>query len=630
MPLRVLPDHVINRIAAGEVIERPASAVKELVENAIDAGATDIRVTIRGAGRNLIRIDDNGKGMNKAELALCLLRHATSKLDDDDLWNVRFLGFRGEALASVASISRMSVVSRAKDADAAHEIRAEGGAVAGILPAARRERGTCVEIRDLFFATPARLKFLKHDRTEITHVQENILRQALANPGISFSLVGENDKPIYALDARGDTEEERLFHRVASAMEPSFAENGVAVAASDDAGYSARGYAGLPTLHRGNSHHMYLFVNGRPVRDKILTASVRAAYQDYLPRMRYPILALYASVPPEDVDVNVHPAKTEVRFRHESKVRGVIVRALHEGLRTGAQRSSTEIAAKTLEKARVPSYAPSPSSSAQIFSLPPKTAPQTLNEPSRPTFRPLPSPSAAKITAQRDAHRPEAPRDAAVAASASRHNAYSAPPPSERIARADERLGAARCQLHDNYIVAQTDDAVVIVDQHAAHERLRYEKMKREYYAGGVRTQQLLIPEIVELEATDAAALEPSHYDALKRFGFHAAPFGENAVIVRATPAILGNMDAAGALRAVIDDVRGLEGDLSMKETVEEVMATMACKGAIKSGRRLSTEEMDALLREMEATPFSGQCNHGRPTYVELKLKDIEKLFGRT
>ena len=619
MPLRLLPDHIVNRIAAGEVVERPASVVKELVENSVDAGATQVAVTVNQAGRNLIRIEDDGKGMTKDELELCLLRHATSKLDDDDLWNVRFLGFRGEALASVASISRISVASKTEQATESWEIRSEGGKATEILPSARRRRGTCIEIRDLFYATPARLKFLKHDRTEINHIHETLLRQALAHPDVSFSLHGDKDKEIFSLDVQGETAQERLFHRVTHATEPSFKDNCVAVSAMGEGGYKVAGYAGLPTLHRSNSHHLYLFVNGRPVRDKVVMAAVRAAYQDYLPRMRYPIVALYVEVPTEDVDVNVHPGKTEVRFRHESRVRGAIARALHAGLREAGHRSSTEIAAKTLHNIRPespPPYRPRPQSGAISFSAQAPEKQEALREPAASPYR-----APAPVAPPPPSHTPP------PAAKSAPH--YSASPASYAPPSGGGRLGAARCQLHENYIIAQTDDSIVIIDQHAAHERLRYEKMKRQYYAGEIKTQQLLIPEIVELAPTDAETVAP-HYEALKRFGFHAAPFGENAAIIRATPAILGNMDAAGALKAIIDDIRSYGADLSLKETIEEVMATMACKGAVKSGRRLTPEEMDGLLREMEATPYSGQCNHGRPTYVELKLKDVERLFGRT
>jgi DNA mismatch repair protein MutL len=621
MPLRILPDHIINRIAAGEVVERPASVVKELTENAIDAGASRVEATVAQAGRNLIRVADNGRGMTKAELELCLLRHATSKLDDDDLWNIRSMGFRGEALASVASVSRISVASRYKDATEAWEIRSEGGAEGGIRPAARQERGTCVEVRDLFYATPARLKFLKHDRTEMSHLHEILLRQALAHPDIAFFLYQENDKPVLALEVSGDTEEERLFRRICAVTEPAFKENSLRVGhASDaDASYRVTGYAGLPTFHRSSGRHLYLFVNRRPVRDKVLLAAVRAAYQDYLPRMRFPVVVLYVELPAADVDVNVHPAKTEVRFRHEDRIRGLLVRGLQYALKGGGFRTSTAVAAQAIGKAipSVPIPLPLP---ARTPGLPETPSYSDLREREPVPFRP----AMRDVRLHREAQKPDVlrfPERPAVS-----------PAPSHSLSEAGEgigRLGMPRCQVHGTYIVAETADSVVIVDQHAAHERLRYEGMKRQFYSGAVAVQALLIPEIVDLDRTDAAVLAP-YCGELARFGLHVAPFGESAFVVRGVPALLVPCDAAELVRGTIDDIRSYGEGFTLKEAVEEVMATMACRGSVKAGRRLSLEEMERLLRDMERTPYSGQCNHGRPTYIELKRKDIEALFGRS
>jgi DNA mismatch repair protein MutL len=604
MPIRLLPPTLVNRIAAGEVIERPAAAVKELVENAIDAGATRIEVVLRDGGRTLIAVSDDGSGMTADELDLAVERHATSKLDADDLVHIRSLGFRGEALPSIGAVSRLAITSRARGADSAFRIAVEAGEKRGPVPAALAS-GTRVEVRDLFFATPARLKFLKAERTERDHAADAVARLAMAHPGISFTL-SDGERTLFRHDAaQGELIDARLM-RLAAVMGRDFADNALAIDA-ERGGLRLTGHAGVPTLNRGTAQHQYLFVNGRPVRDRLLGGAVRGAYADFLARDRHPMVALFLEVPPEAVDVNVHPAKAEVRFRDPGLVRGLIVGALKHALAEAGHRASTTVAAAALGAVR----------------------------PGGPVPYAYPSGGGGRFAgahlsgalAEAAAHY-QAPDASAALPGFAAPSARAEPQPNEVVPSGEHPLGAARAQLHETYIVAQTEDGIVIVDQHAAHERLVYERMKRALSNGGVARQGLLLPEVVELDEAAAARLA-DRADELAELGLTLEPFGPGAVVVRETPAILGAVEIAPLMRDLADEIAELGQALALKERLEDVCSTMACHGSVRAGRRLTAEEMNAILREMEATPHSGQCNHGRPTYVELKLADIERLFGR-
>jgi DNA mismatch repair protein MutL len=602
--LRRLPSNLVNRIAAGEVVERPASAVKELVENAIDAGARRIAVTLKEGGRTFLSVVDDGIGMSPGELTLAVERHCTSKLPGDDLADIRTLGFRGEALPSIASVSRFTITSRPADAAEAWSLEIDGGAKGEPRPAAHPP-GTRVEVRDLFFATPARLKFLKEPRTESGHVADAMRRLAMAHPAIAFRLESE-ERTLIDLAAANpsllhDADALRL-ERLAAIMGREFADNTVAIDANRE-GFRLTGFAGLPTLNRPTGQHQYLFVNGRPVRDKLLAGAVRGAYQDFLARDRHPMVALFLEAPTGMVDVNVHPAKTEVRFRDAGIVRGLIVGALRTALAAAGHRAST-----TVSDAALGAFRPHTGYSS---ALPwgsrggggaggVSTMPRGLAE------------AAAEFMARLDtlSARVETPIEGANG------NGQHYP------------LGVARAQLHETYIVAQTDQGVVIVDQHAAHERLVHERLKDQLEADGVKRQALLLPEVVDV-GEDGARRLTARATELAEMGLVLEPFGLGAVVVRETPAVLGEVDIQGLVRDLADELAELGDHLSLKEKVEEVCGTLACHTSVRAGRRLSVEEMNALLRQMEATPHSGQCNHGRPTYVELKLADIERLFGR-
>ncbi len=599
-----LSEGTINRIAAGEVVERPASAVKELVENALDAGARHIDIIISGGGRDLIRITDDGCGMSAEDLALAIERHATSKLPVDetgreDLLDIATLGFRGEALPSIGAVARLSILSRVAGSDTAYRVTVEGGHVSAFEPAAG-PLGTRIEVRDLFFATPARLKFLKGERAETLAVTDIVKRLAMAHPEVAFSLTSEA-RNILRLEAEMPGEVGRLG-RLGAIMGRDFAENALAIEAMRE-GIALTGFAGLPTYNRGTAQMQFLFVNGRPVRDKLVIGAVRGAYADYLARDRHPAVALFVDLDPREVDVNVHPAKSEVRFRDAGLVRGLIVGALRHALHEAGHRASTTVADAALGALR-PVAQPAFSSGGFARSYPPMQTPgvaETAPE-WQGAFADLGG-QAARVVA-------EAVADVA-------------PQPADSLP-----LGVARGQLHETYIVAQTADGIVIVDQHAAHERLVYERMKRAMSERGVARQILLIPEVVELDESEAERLV-ARAGELSELGFVLEGFGPGAVAVREVPAIFGKLDVPGLVRDLADDLSEMDEALSLKEKLEEVCGTIACHGSVRSGRRLTAEEMNALLREMEATPHSGQCNHGRPTYVELKLSDIERLFGR-
>ncbi|MTH65331.1 DNA mismatch repair endonuclease MutL [Paracoccus shanxieyensis] len=587
--IRQLDEAAANRIAAGEVVERPASAVKELVENALDAGAVRIDIAIAKGGKALIRVSDDGCGMTAEDLPLALSRHATSKIDGSDLLDIRSFGFRGEALPSLGAVGRLVLTSRAQGFEAA-QLTVTGGRLGAVRPAAGN-RGTVVELRDLFFATPARLKFLRSDRAETQAIVEVIRRLAMAEPYVGFSLTDEDEGRVLF---RADAEQGDLFGalqtRLARVMGRDFIDNALAIDASRDE-ISLTGFAALPTYSRGAAVAQHLFVNGRPVRDKLLTGAMRAGYMDVLAQGRHPAAVLFVTCDPHSVDVNVHPAKAEVRFREPDAARGLVVSALRHALAGAGHRSSSTVATAALQVAQV--------------------------EPQRPSYQAPARPSGAAIAASFGFQAPgfsEAP------------SARVEPEPETDATEAP--LGAARAQLHENWIVAQTATGIVIVDQHAAHERLVYERLKAQAAANGIPAQALLIPEIVELSEADAQRIL-SIADELAALGLVIEAFGGGAVAVREVPAMIARIDAPRLIRDILDDLADQGSSDRLRARVDAVLSSMACHGSVRSGRRMTGDEMNALLREMERTPKSGQCNHGRPTSIELKLSDIERLFGR-
>jgi DNA mismatch repair protein MutL len=596
MSIRILPANLVNQIAAGEVIERPASVVKELVENAVDAGATQVDITLLQAGKSLIKISDDGCGMDAQTLQLAIQRHATSKLPDEDLLNIHFLGFRGEALPSIGSVSRLAISSRCEGADNGWQVKVEGGAVSPIAPAALG-RGTTVEVRDLFYATPARLKFLKTDRTEVMQVKDMVQRLAMAHPAVGFTLSSDG-KQILRHSASQQELWDAAEQRMRSVLGEAFTTNALRIDHQRE-DLTLRGFAGVPTYNRGTSSEHYLFVNGRPVKDRLLLGVVRAAYQDFLARDRHPVVVLFLDVPPEQVDVNVHPAKAEVRFRDTGMVRGLLLGALRHGLSEAGFRASTTVAQQALGAMRPQAY------------------PQAYPQPSYPSSSYYASPSSSggapayayEPAASAYAPPPQAGFALPDAAPVARSMAEQAPQRVEELSA--HPLGAACAQLHNTYIIAQTREGLVMVDQHAAHERLVYERMKKQMAESGMKRQALLLPEVIELGA-DAAAAVLKHEKALADCGLVVESFGEGAVI-----------------QDLADNLEEWGETLALNEKIEHVCGTLACHNSVRAGRKLHIDEMNALLRQMEATPYSGQCNHGRPTYVELKLADIEKLFGR-
>ena len=591
MKIRRLSEGTVNRIAAGEVVERPAAAIKELAENAMDAGATRIDIAATHGGADLLLVEDDGSGMSAQDLRLAIERHATSKLPvadgEDDLSHIITMGFRGEALPSIGAVARLTLASRTQTGEAA-EIKVDGGRVEGPRPVAFRasgQHGTRAEVRELFYATPARLKFLKSARSEDLAITDIVKRLAMARPDIGFTLILDGRKSL-DLPAEPDLMDGRL-PRLSKIMGREFGDNTVRVEASRE-GVSLSGYAGLPTYNRANAAMQFLFVNGRPVRDKLLVGAVRGAYADFLARDRHPALALFLDCDPAFVDVNVHPAKTEVRFRDAGLVRGLIVGALKQALSGAGHRASTTVAGSAMQafQRQSPQFYPSAGHAL------------AMREPQPAMFH---APMSARVEEAPIQPVPDAP---------------------------NYQLGVARAQLHETYVVAQTADGIVIVDQHAAHERLVYERMKKALAEGGIPRQPLLIPEVVEMDPSEMARVAARAAE-LAELGLVIEEFGPDALVVREVPAMLDKLDVKGLLRDLADEIAETGNALSLKERLEEVAGTLACHTSVRAGRRLNADEMNALLREMEATPHSGQCNHGRPTYVELKLADIERLFGR-
>lgn len=599
---------MINQIAAGEVVERPASVVKELVENALDAGAERIDVVTAGGGAHLIRVVDDGVGMDESELPLAVSRHCTSKLSDD-IHDIRSLGFRGEALPSIGSVSRLTIRSRTAAAESGSEITVEGGRITGPRPAAAN-RGTLVEVRDLFFATPARLKFMKSSRAESAAIGDVVKRIAVAFPKVRFNLSG-TDRSTLDLSPAADGPDSAL-KRITQIMGREFAENAVAIDAERE-GVKLTGYVSIPSYNRGNALMQYAYVNGRPVRDKLFSGAIRGAFADALPRDRHAVTALFLQIDPDQVDVNVHPAKADVRFRDPGLVRGLIVGAIRQTLAEAGIRASTGGAASMIQafrpggSSRTPPFHGNPTGHGGLrgsydigASVNRPLSPEGFSEGTQATLSPEIGQSA-DARATTDEAQPE---------------------------QLQSRLGAARAQIHANYIVSQTEDALIITDQHAAHERLVYEALKSAIHSRPLASQMLLIPEIVDLPEEDAERLALQS-DTFQKFGLGIERFGPGAIAVRETPAMLGETNTAQLIRDLADELADQDTADGLKERLDSIAATMACHGSVRSGRRLLPEEMNALLRQMEETPGSGTCNHGRPTFIELKLSDIEKLFGR-
>ena len=595
MPIRPLPETVVNQIAAGEVVERPASVVKELVENALDAGASAVEIVTAGGGLALVRVSDDGDGIAAGELPLAIGRHCTSKLADD-VADIRFLGFRGEALPSIGSVSQLTIRSRTAGADHGSEIGVARGTVSPVRPAPAN-RGTVVEVRDLFHATPARLKFMKSERAEAAAITDVVRRIALAFPEVRFTLAGTDRMPL-ELPPSG------LERRLSLVVGAEFAENAIELAAERD-GVRLEGYVSVPSLTRANGLQQYAYVNGRPVRDKLIAGAVRGAFADVLPRDRYPVTALFLTLDPGEVDVNVHPAKADVRFRDPGLVRGLVVGAIRQALAGAGIRPATSAAA-----AMAAAFRPGATAAGRAFGQA-GGHPLALS-PSRPLFGGFGEAEQAAFDAG----------PGFVSADARAGTSEAVP------AAAEAPLGAARAQLHQTYIVAETADSLVIVDQHAAHERLVYEALKSALEARPVPSQLLLMPEIVDLPADDVERIA-LNAPMLCRFGLAVERFGPGAIAVRETPALLGEVDAGQLVRDLADELADADSAELVKERLHAIAARMACHGSVRAGRRLKPDEMNALLRQMEATPGSATCNHGRPTYIELKLADIERLFGR-
>jgi DNA mismatch repair protein MutL len=609
MRIRHLPDYLVNQIAAGEVIERPAAAVKELVENSIDAGSTQIDIDIRDGGKSLIVIRDNGFGMNAEEMEAAIERHATSKLPTDDLVNINHLGFRGEALPAIGSVSRLSIKSKAADQDNAWEVSMAGGKKSKPSPTAH-SAGTTIEVRDLFYATPARLKFLKTERSEYNAIKDTIMRTAMAFPAIGFKLTHDGNAKLNLSAEQGNLLDQRR-ERLSAILGHEFGENALPILAERE-NIKISGYSSLPTLNRATNQYQYLFINGRPVKDRMLLGCVRAAYMDVLHSGRHPLCALFIDIEPEMVDVNVHPAKAEVRFRDAGHVRGLIITALKHALLQGGQTTSSTLSHQTLDRMR----------------------PQNMGHNPLPYGRGS-SPAVPYSYAQSNVHGNLAERPQNIYQSFAPEMGQIPPSardePYQNITQEDLEypLGAARAQIHENYIIAQSTDGLVIVDQHAAHERLVYEKLKTQMENNKIESQGLLVPEIIDLDDTKISLLM-EHQETLNKFGLFLEPFGSNSLSVQSIPALIDKKaDIKKLIFDILDELVEHNTAEKLKKSLYEVLSSAACHGSIRSGRRLNADEMNALLRQMEETENSGHCNHGRPTFIKLDLIDIEKLFGR-
>lgn len=633
--IRKLPDITINRIAAGEVIERPASAVKELVENALDAGAKHIDITLLEGGKKLIQVQDDGFGMSADDLTIAIERHATSKLPDDELLTIEHFGFRGEALPSIGAVSEMSISSRQQNAENGHMVQVSGGKIKPIMPAACN-KGTLIKVENIFFATPARLKFMKSERAENMAVMDVVKRFAMAHPFVSFSVQTSSGKPLRYVAEHGN-QEAALKKRLGTIMGPDFRDNALWLDATRGANDAHRsqinltGYVALPTLNRGNAQMQYLFVNGRPVKDKTLIGAVKAAYMDFLPSGRHPLLALFLTVPSDFVDVNVHPAKAEVRFQDAGYVRGLIIGAIKQAITEAKHRAANSLGEGAVamfsqeQLAEINNHSTAETNVKYMAYDTPPDVPRGGFD----NFKTFSQNGGQNHGGSLPSHvySPQV--------QSSLGGEFDTP---SADARADEvaineaiqnlPLGAARAQLHENYIIAQSQTGMLIIDQHAAHERIVYERMKNMFHHAEMERQLLLIPEIVDLNAHEFAVIMSAQQE-LQTFGLSFEGFGDDSIIVREIPAILSRASVETLIKDIVDDLIEIGQDFKVKQKIDHILATMACHGSVRSGRRLNADEMNQLLRDMESTPHSGQCNHGRPTYVELKLSDIEKLFER-
>ena len=617
MTIRILPNNLVNQIAAGEVVERPASVLKELVENSIDAGATSIEVTLADGGKSLMIVSDNGKGMSKDELPIAVERHATSKLPDDNLFNINFLGFRGEALPSISSVARLSITSRVQGAENAWKIEVNGGEKSEVMPAAL-SKGTRIEVRDLFYATPARLKFLKTAAAETGQCVDIMNRIALANPKISFYLNDEKGKKIALNAQQGELFDARL-KRLSEVMGREFEENSFLIDAQRE-NLRISGFASLPTLNKANSLSQYLFVNNRPVRDKLLLGAIKGAYQDVLERNRYPMCALYFDIDPAYVDVNVHPAKAEVRFYDNALVRGLLVSAIRNALNQAGQRASNVMDVSAFVQDQIPEFDVNGAKLPETAALE-ETSFAFQTEPLRPHGGFAFQGYSRSSGGSRQAVLPELERKFSVR---TEESIPAAQIQSEEVGP----LGLAKAQFHDTYIISQTEDSIIIVDQHAAHERIVMEKMKDNLARGKVASQMLLIPEVIDLKPSDKVRIL-ENAEELAKLGLQVEEFGPSAVIVREIPALLGDCDVKSLIQDIVEEMAEWGKGFELTEKLHLVCATMACHGSVRAGRRLTLAEMNHLLREMERTPHAAQCNHGRPTYVRIGVGDLERLFHR-
>ncbi len=624
MTIRLLPQNLINQIAAGEVVERPASAMKELIENAIDAGSTCIEIKIQNGGKTYFSVSDNGKGMTPEEMSLAVERHATSKLPTDDLFQINFLGFRGEALPSIGSVAKLTITSRPKDAADAWQIRVEAGIKQKPRPAPHGF-GTTVEVQDLFYATPARLKFLKSDQSEYLSIKETVNRLAMAYPNVQF-ILADDRRTILNYPVAST-----LFQRVSQVIGKSFDENAVPVEAEYE-DIKLNGFVGLPTYTRSTSTEQYLFVNGRFIKDKMLIGAIRGAFQGLIGHDTYPVLALFLSVPPEEVDVNVHPAKIEVRFKDNARIRGLLVAAIRNALAEHGHKTATTIGVGALEKSEkqiVPHKVHMPSAfsgrNTSLFSQSDISLSDSVTAQNRETDivpQTFDNIGYSVKTYQNQIEAPKITGNYIKSTDAIEQNK------SETVDYDDfPPLGLAKAQLHKTYIISQTPDSIVITDQHAAHERLTYEKLAKNTYRN-MQTQLLLIPEIVDLKPDEVMFLSARSTE-LKEFGFVVDAFGNDCVAVREIPALLNKTDIPSLVQDLVDTIKEFDDTVLLKDKIKDICARMACHGSVRAGRELTIDEMNALLRQMEECGTSGQCIHGRPTYIELKLSDIEKLFGR-
>ena len=596
--IRLLPEQLVNQIAAGEVIERPASALKELLENAIDAGATRISIELERGGLSSLIVSDNGRGMSCDELPVAVQRHATSKLPDDDLFQITHFGFRGEALPSIGAVSSLSLTSRVGDVEHGWRLDIVHGAVGVPRPAACAI-GTRIEITDLFGSVPARLKFLKTERTEAGQCIDVVRRLAMCRPDIGFQM-SDSGKAVFSLPAQ-PLSDEGARQRLSALVGRTFADEAIAIDSRRDEMHLT-GLAGLPTMNRQTASHIYLFVNDRPVRDRQLLGAVRAGYQDLLPRGRHPVLVLFLSMPPGDVDVNVHPAKAEVRFSDPQRVRGLFVGSLMNALSDAGLRATqegSEHALRRFQSAQMPTITSAPAS--------PDTGDMLQGQQGLSSYMLADAPPAARIAM------PSQPETMAQGAPA----------------EASFPLGAARAQLHKTYVIAETGDGIVLVDQHAAHERLVMERMKEGLAEGPLASQTLLLPEVVDIPIDQYEAIL-GEVDMLNRLGLQLEGFGQGSLLVRGVPALLGEASPSAIVRDIGEELSHLGGSTGLQDRLNAVIASISCHGSVRAGRQLGSDEMNALLRQMEETPAAGQCNHGRPTFITLSLSDLEKLFHRS